>query len=151
MSAVVRPDEAIDRLTSLGLDIFVHQDKPVFRLPCHNLTPDGCAVYAHRPFTCSHFRCELLKDYEAGKVSFAEAKMIIKQVKTLLTQHDLRAKLEAIAPVRGLDYRKLLQAVHAAIAEADDPAALRKTHGQILIVAMQVVHLLQSHFYRPSE
>lgn len=46
--------------------------------PCHR---GVCTVYAERPSVCAAFRCEVLKDYEQGKIALAEAEALIAQIR----------------------------------------------------------------------
>ena len=46
-------------------------------MPCPFVEDKKCTVYEERPLTCKAFRCKLLIQYEAGKVSYNDCIEII--------------------------------------------------------------------------
>jgi len=57
-----------------------------FNLPCRHLQGTRCGVFDRRPEPCGAFRCELLKDFEAGDVSMAEAMGRVIEAKRMIEE-----------------------------------------------------------------
>jgi uncharacterized protein len=57
-----------------------------FNLPCRHLQGTLCGVFDRRPEPCGAFRCELLKSFEAGEVSMAEAKGRVTEAKHMIEE-----------------------------------------------------------------
>lgn len=71
--------------------LFIEKEEDYFRLPCGYFS-SKCTIYDEtRPSVCGIFRCQLLKDFAAGKVDFDEARRIIADAaqmrKRLLEKH----------------------------------------------------------------
>lgn len=61
-------------LRSLGVELIVEADPPVFALPCPAVVDGVCTVFdLHRPHACRRFECDLLIAERAGRVSRADA------------------------------------------------------------------------------
>jgi hypothetical protein len=61
-------------LRSLGVEIIVEAEPPVFALPCPALHEGTCTVFhQHRPRACEQFACDLLVAERAGHVTRADA------------------------------------------------------------------------------
>jgi hypothetical protein len=61
-------------LRSLGVEIIVEADPPVFALPCPAVHEGCCTVFhQHRPRACEQFECDLLVAERAGHVTRADA------------------------------------------------------------------------------
>jgi Fe-S-cluster containining protein len=73
------------KLKALGLPVFISRGKtPAARFPqpCSALCEDrSCRLYAHRPWQCRTFECQLLKDAKAGRLAFAAALPLVKQAR----------------------------------------------------------------------
>ena len=91
--AKVTPGEE-ERIRSFGLKLMEEKGRTYFRLPCHHESCGACTIYQDRFDICRSFRCQLLRQYQAGDVPLEEAR---RRVETAL---------------------KLVEAV-----TADDPAA----------------------------
>lgn len=62
------------RLTSAGLTCFTEGGEAFFAHPCRFSSEGICTIYQERRFAiCSSFRCNLLREYQAGRVSKADA------------------------------------------------------------------------------
>jgi hypothetical protein len=74
----------IDELAELGFAIRRDEEGAArFDHPCPKFCGE-CAVYSKRPASCRRYRCELLKKFEAGQVSFADAKRIVTEAKDMI-------------------------------------------------------------------
>jgi hypothetical protein len=78
--AKVTPGEE-DTIQSYGLDLTEEKGKTYFQLPCHHESCGRCTIYENRFDICRSFRCQLLRNYQAGDVDLAEAR---KRVETAL-------------------------------------------------------------------
>jgi hypothetical protein len=75
----------------LGIGILELEQR--FSLPCPCLISKKCTIYENRFVTCRTFRCQLLKDVEAGDVAEAEAIEIV--AKATLWAQLIRGDIEA--------------------------------------------------------
>ena len=52
--------------------------------PCEHIKEDNkCSIYHKRPKTCRDFKCQVLKDYEAGEIDYSSAINKIEEVKKI--------------------------------------------------------------------
>jgi hypothetical protein len=81
---MLRDGEA-ERLRALGLDVFEHDGRQNFSLPCPRLAADKtCQIYPDRPHACAGYRCGMLDDYLGGTIALDEAETRIAEVERLL-------------------------------------------------------------------
>ncbi len=77
--------DVAEKLKALGLPVSISRGKaPVARFPqpCSALCEDrSCRLYAHRPWQCRTFECQLLKDAKAGRITFAASLPLVKQAR----------------------------------------------------------------------
>lgn len=71
--AKVTPGEE-ERIQAHGLELTEDKGKTYFRLPCHHEQCGRCTIYETRFDICRSFRCQLLRNYQAGEVSLSEAR-----------------------------------------------------------------------------
>ena len=93
------PAEDVARLRSIGLPIEQQPEGPRFPQPCIKFERGLCQIYPDRPRSCRHFRCELLKSLEGGRVTFDEAGDIVAEAK---------AMIERLRPVIEREFGSLL-------------------------------------------
>jgi hypothetical protein len=74
----------VSALKADGLVVEQVGDRQVFRQPCLHHCGRGCAIYPRRPERCRTFRCALLKRFEAGEVTRAEAVDTILRAKAMI-------------------------------------------------------------------
>ena len=78
------------KLKALGLPVSISRGKtPIARFPqpCSALCADRtCRVYADRPSQCRVFECGVLKDAQAGRITFAAASRSVKKARRLADQ-----------------------------------------------------------------
>lgn len=144
--ALIKPEEQslcaeLDlevRLQPESVDRFLH--------PCPRFADGCCTVYDRRPSTCRTFRCRLLQDHDAGRVTTQEAEAIIAQVHALDWHGTLRLVVEELVPGRSGGAANKLALALQAVAASPDPAALRRRHGTALVRAAALILLLRNHF-----
>ncbi|HTQ80694.1 MAG TPA: YkgJ family cysteine cluster protein [Thermoanaerobaculia bacterium] len=71
-TAVVRQEE-VETLVQLGIDTEERAGGLCFSLPCPQHVNACCAIYPHRPHTCVHYQCELLRRHLSGELDLEEA------------------------------------------------------------------------------
>ena len=81
----LEPKDDAAKLASLGLPVTFSRGKaPVARFPqpCSALCQDrSCRVYADRPKQCRAYECGVFKEVKAGRMAFAEALRLVKNVR----------------------------------------------------------------------
>ena len=85
-SVPFRPAE-LEKVVELGLQPY--EDPPGqtrFNLPCRHLQGTRCGVFGRRPSPCAEFKCELLKDFEMGKISKKDAVELVEEVKQMVNE-----------------------------------------------------------------
>lgn len=80
------PTKDVARLRRTGLPIEEKPEGPRFPQPCIKFERGLCQIYPDRPRSCRHFRCELLKSVESGRVSFDEARDVVAEAKAMIEQ-----------------------------------------------------------------
>lgn len=104
--AKVTPGEE-EVIQSNGLELMEEKGKTYFRLPCHHESCGRCTIYETRFDICRSFRCQLLRNYQAGEVDLGEARKRVETALSLvdavrtdnpqtalaLNRRDIRAKL----------------------------------------------------------
>ena len=88
-------------LRSLGGELIVAADPPVFELPCPAVVDGACSIYdLHRPHACGRFACDLLAAHERGDVSRGAALDAIRA--TAACRDRVRAGTEGPAALEAL-------------------------------------------------
>jgi hypothetical protein len=75
--AKVTPGEE-ERISAHGLELTEEKGTTYFRLPCHHEQCGRCTIYETRFDICRSFRCQLLRNYQAGEVGLGEARRRIR-------------------------------------------------------------------------
>ena len=70
-------------LSATGATIAGEAEEPFLRQPCQFLCETLCTIYESRPGTCRKFRCEVLKQLEAGDIDEHEARDKVATAKKL--------------------------------------------------------------------
>ena len=138
-------DDRLELLETAGLVLSTRGDRTVFRQPCGAFDGCACSVYAGRPAVCREYRCLLLRRFEAGDVSYDEARALISRTIGLLNRvrPALTALVAAPAPqaLAGL-YRQMNSWFDA----LPDPAAARREHAALLLDVAALRVLLSREF-----
>lgn len=85
--AKIRADE-VPACQALGMTI-VRRDTDSFtgfKLPCPRLEGSICSVYEVRPSPCHSYRCQLLRDVQAGERTLVDALPRVATARRLLTE-----------------------------------------------------------------
>ena len=80
-TASAEPGE-VEGLRNRGMQI-VKDEKFRFSLPCPQLKGTSCGIYENRPHVCSRYRCQLLRDVEAGAAEPADALLKVREARRL--------------------------------------------------------------------
>ena len=119
------PIEAADDrepLAASGIRLMKSEDRTTFRLPCPAVAGGCCSIYERRPAICREVSCLLRLRYDAGLVSFDEARARIASAKELRDQ--IRPELERFFGSPGHAIAELFKLLNA---EVDGhPSALRE-------------------------
>jgi len=73
---LLRPDDDITVLETVGVTIVSDSDLNILKLPCA-AHKGACVVYQDRPQRCREYKCELLKRFERSDILYADALRII--------------------------------------------------------------------------
>ena len=87
-SVPLTPEDEISPLVVAGINIIADGKLNLFTLPCAAHKNRECTVYADRPRMCQKYRCELLKRFEAGKISRDAALEIVE--KTITVRNEMK-------------------------------------------------------------
>jgi hypothetical protein len=109
--AKVTPGEE-ERISAHGLELTEEKGTTYFRLPCHHEQCGRCTIYETRFDICRSFRCQLLRNYQAGEVGLGEAR---RRVETALKLVEA-VRADDPAAVNAFNRR----AIRASLAEAPD-------------------------------
>jgi hypothetical protein len=96
-------------LAPISTRVTLSDDWSLLLQPCSALEGCRCSVYANRPRICRAYRCTVLVDLEAGRVTEREARA------ALDTVFALRARLAAA--VGEMDARRAIQLARTQVAE----------------------------------
>ena len=81
--AILKPGEAGPAL-ALGLP--VEADGLAFTLPCPKLIDRKCSIYNSRPSVCAGYKCQLLLDFDVGKIGFERAMYTVARARAMLAE-----------------------------------------------------------------
>jgi hypothetical protein len=81
---------------ALEMQVEHHPRRTYFRQPCPFHSEGRCTHYAERWEVCRHFRCALLRRYQAGEIELAEARA------TIATAFALVAAVKDADPAAGV-------------------------------------------------
>jgi Fe-S-cluster containining protein len=137
----VRPVDRLAPLTAGGIQITTVDAKRAFALPCVALHDRRCAVYQERPTACRRFRCKTLVSFEAGDVSWDEARARITRTEMIRTE--VRTELARLVPAPRMAPIQTLLPDKAAL-EAD--VALRQLWAPVLVRVVALATFVRKHF-----
>lgn len=134
----------LERLAASGVHALKVDGRTTFRLPCPAVAGGCCSIYENRPATSREMNCLLRLRYDAGLVSFDDARSRIAGVKELRDR--IRPQLDAFFGTPGphaiADLFKLLKA------EFDGKSSAlrgRQEHAELLL-DVAALRLLLRHF-----
>ena len=145
----LKPADFLPPLEAAGIKIQKGKKEGFFSQPCAAFRQNCCQVYHDRPTNCRKYRCKLLKKYESGEISQADAQQRIKRARELKKM--LEEEFAVIFPEsRHLSLpaaKKLLPENSEMIA---DPILLKKW-GKAMLNLSALLDCLQTHFQPPRE
>ena len=146
------PLKAADVLVPLqagGIEIQAKETEQYFTQPCAAYRQSCCQVYTGRPASCRKYRCQLLRKYESGAISWAETQQRIGRVQTI--KETLRTELVRIVPE---DNRMSVVAIVGLVPThgelAGDPDLL-KTWAPVMLRLSALLDCLHTHFQPPRK
>jgi Fe-S-cluster containining protein len=141
--------DALPSLRAGGIKILTRPGGSAFEQPCAALHQRRCTVYAERPSNCRTFRCELLKCYEAGNLSWSEARTRIDRAHDITAA--IRIELARVAPntLEGPVPPGQHALIPPAAAFSEDPA-LRRRWAPVLMRMSALLDLVRTHFLPPG-
>lgn len=80
-AAALQPGE-IPGARAIGLPVL--PERPAFSLPCPHFTGSACAIYEQRPRACVNYRCQQLKDLDAGITDLDGALVHVRAAKAMM-------------------------------------------------------------------
>ena len=140
----VRPDDE-PSVTEAGLEIGEEAGKRFFRQPCPHFSCGSCLIYEKRPGVCRTYRCALLKDLEAGRVTRTDA------LEKIATAKDLLSTVRNAAPgaVTPRDRSAHMRRLKAELRQADVQA--RQRLSKLVLDVGVLEHFLNRWFLRKDE
>jgi Fe-S-cluster containining protein len=119
------------------------------RQRCVRLGNDGmCGVYENRPAKCRAFRCDLLRDFETGKVCDEVAKQIVDEAHAMRDRceaHMLKHVPKDYMPEREPSPRRLMHALN--MAHKDGVELDQRAYELAVFMYMMLTMFLKENFY----
>ena len=145
----LKADDFLVPLQAGGIQIQTKGTESFFKQPCTAYQQGCCQVYTGRPASCQKYRCQLLRKYERGAVSWAEAQQRIGRVQTL--KESLRTELARIVPDGNrMSVVAILSLVPTHPELAADPDLL-KTWAPVMLRLSALLDCLHTHFQPPRQ
>ena len=141
----VLSEEEVEPARAIGLPVIENSEDPVFALPCPKLSGTTCTIFGERPSVCSRYRCQVLTDYQDGRLTANEALQIVAQAKA-----HLAAMLDAMPSGMSIQQSRSL-AGSAVEAEELQPPEDRNVQSRIRLLATAMQLYLDKHFRLPKE
>lgn len=132
-----------------GILIQTKETQQSFKQPCAAHRQGCCQVYADRPSTCRTYRCELLKKYEDGVVSWTEARAKIGRAQRL--RQTIETEMSRLVPECG---RMSVVAISRSVPARAELAAnpdLRKNWAPLMLHLAALLDCLQTSFLQPRK
>ena len=136
----IEDGDPLEPLRAAGASFVTHDGQMSFLLPCPAFRGGGCSIYEHRPTVCRNYQCFLLRRYQAGEVSFDEARSLIER--TIGLRDRVRPALTAfVEPQESLALSGLYARLDEKLDAMPDPAAARLEMAELFleIAALRVI------------
>ena len=121
-----------------------------FDLPCCAFKSGLCSIYQEKPSACAKYRCKLLKNVEAGRLSRREAEGIILEVK-VMRANIARAVCNEVPSLAGRSLPGKMAAFERHFGEKMPAVQFRKTFAVLLLDYFILNKRLKDHFLRPKK
>jgi len=141
--ARVFPEDDLTQLEADGFILLTAAERRGFALPCHHQQGRVCTVYQQwRPTICQTFRCRLLRRFEAGELSWEEARARIERTVALV--EGIQARL----PAPSEEERTSLKQRMAAWQQAQTAAGVdvQRAFAPLLLDFVSLQRILDQHF-----
>ena len=141
----VLTEEEVEPARAIGLPVIEDSPDRVFALPCPKLSGTTCTIFGERPSVCSRYRCQVLTDYQDGRLTVNEALQKVEQAKA-----HFAALVDAMPSAMSINQARSL-AGSALGTESELPSGEQNTHNRVrlLVTAMQLY--LDRHFRLAKE
>ena len=117
-------------------------EKPCFSLPCPHLNGTSCGIYNNRPHVCSRYRCQLLRDVEAGTAQPADALLKVREARRLY-----EAVMQLLPPGMSLPKARALPRN-----PRHPPEAIPENRYSVLVLqVMALMRYIDQHFRHSDE
>jgi Fe-S-cluster containining protein len=137
-------DAEMQRLARLGIAVRRGTDGAArFDQPCAKFCGE-CSVYESRPDSCRSYRCELLKQLQAGGVSLDRACNIVREAKDMIVAAERR--LGGRAQLLPMDWTKLFDTWQAAA-----PDERQESDSRLILEQTRLQRFLDLHFRSRAE
>jgi Fe-S-cluster containining protein len=138
--------DADDRepLAASGVRLMKIEDRTAFRLPCPAVAKGCCSIYERRPAICREVSCLLRLRYDAGIVSFDEARSRIASGKEL--RDKIRPELERFFGESGHAVAELFKLMHAEFDGQGSPLREVPENAGLLLDVTALRLLIRRHF-----
>lgn len=142
--AVLEEDE-VAAARAIGLPVLDNTERPLFALPCPKLCGTACTIFGQRPRVCSRYRCQQLRDVEAGVTSLAGALAHVRTAKAMLD------RLLSVLPeeLRHRSVRSLIFEDAQLVAALDHLPQQQRMELKLSAIALQLY--LDKHFRSSKE
>lgn len=138
-------DDEVDRLADLGFVVRRSADGSArFDHPCAKFCGE-CSIYEKRPRSCRSYRCELLRKFDAGEVSFETARRIVDEAIGFMGVAEGH---------RGADKAHILPMESRRIFEnwqSTAPNERTDAENHVVLEQLRVQRFLDLHFRRPDQ
>ena len=130
-AAALQPGE-VPGARAIGLPVL--PERPAFSLPCPHFTGSACAIYEQRPRACVNYRCQQLKNLDAGLTDLDGALVHVRTAKAMLE------RLQASLPeaLRHRSARSLLADETALAGELADVPERHRMELRLMLTALQL-------------
>ena len=132
------------------LNIALAENGGAFDLPCCAFKGGLCSIYSERPAACSKYRCKLLKNVEAGRLSRPAAEEIVKEVKAMRAGID-RAVGHEVPALAGLSLGRQMAALERHFDGKMPVVEFRKSFARLLLDYFVLTKRLHDHFHQPKK
>jgi len=144
-SVPVGPADDLEPLRATGVHWMKVEDRTAFRLPCSAVAGGCCSIYDRRPAVCREVSCLLRLRFDAGIVSFDDARSRIDEVKALRDR--IRPQLAAFFDTPGPHaIAELFALLHAEFDGKASALRARPEHADLLLDVAALRLLLGRHF-----
>jgi len=134
-----------DREPLAAMRLMKVEDRTTFRLPCPAVANGCCSIYDRRPAICREVSCLLRLRYDAGLVSFDEARSHIAEGKELRDR--IRPELERFFGSPGPHaVAELFKELNAEVDGRPSALRARPEHADLLLDVTTLRLLIRRHF-----